>query len=205
MVVFFQVSTLYVLNLICHAQIFSVTFRSATLCAQNPIPSPGSPRNYDGRAFFELSPTRKGLISVIYQGTMSLNNDTLPKLKSKWEGELGMILAADWWTLALARVNSPSSCARLSLIQLKVFHRAHLSKSKLHEIYPDSDPQCDRCHTARADLSHMFWFCPKLTTFWSLIFDLFAKLLKRSIKPCPCLAILEHLQSPSLVPPMRLT
>ena len=61
---------------------------------------PGLPQELQWESLFEPSPTRKGLISVIYQGTMSLNNDTLPKLKSKWEGELGMVLAADWWTLA---------------------------------------------------------------------------------------------------------
>lgn len=98
---------------------------------------PSLPQELQWESLFELSPTQKGLISVIYQRIMSLNNETLPKLKSKWEGELGMVLAADWWTLALARVNSTSSCARLSLIQLKVVHRAHFSKSKLHEIYPD--------------------------------------------------------------------
>lgn len=151
------------------------------------IPRP--PQESLWERLLKLSPAQRGLISEIYQNTMSLNRDTVSKSKTRWEGELGMDLAEDWWEMALDRVNSSSSCARLCLIQLKILHRAHLSKSKLHEIYPDSDPNCDRCGSPQVDLSHMFWSCPKLGTYWSSIFNVFSTLLNNSLQPCPLLAI----------------
>lgn len=66
---------------------------------------------------------------------MSLDDHNLANIQIKWEDELGKELG-DNWDCALTRVNSSSSCARLSLIQFKVLHRVHYSKAKLAEIYP---------------------------------------------------------------------
>lgn len=56
-----------------------------------------------------------------------------------------MDLADELWKDVLIGANSSSSCAWLSLIQLKVIHRVHLSKASLCEIYPESDPESDPC------------------------------------------------------------
>lgn len=53
---------------------------------------------------------------------------------------MGEKLEEEVWDSALQRINDSSLCARLNLIQFKVVHRAHLSKSRLAMIYslPDA-------------------------------------------------------------------
>ncbi|KAF3840339.1 hypothetical protein F7725_019056, partial [Dissostichus mawsoni] len=87
-------------------------------------------------------------------------------------------------------VNSSSSCARLSLIQFKVLHRLHYSKAKLSRIYPDRlDDRCDRCSQAPCDLTHMFWLCPKLSSFWQSFFECISEIVGLKISPSPHVAI----------------
>ena len=87
------------------------------------------------------------------------------------------------------RVSSSSSCSRLSLIQFKVFHRMHYSRTKLAKIYPDITDNCNRCSQSPGNLSHMFWSCPKLATFWKFFFDVMSEVLDTTILPCPQIAI----------------
>lgn len=133
--------------------------------------------------------TQKGLISSLYAQLMSLENQDLSKIKSGWENELGMELTDYGWGGALERVNSSSSCARLGLIQFKVLHRVHLSKSRLAEIYPGTDGSCERCSFSPANLTHTFWSCPQLKHYWSSVFKTLSEVLGIDIQPCPLIAI----------------
>ena len=66
-------------------------------------------------------------------------------------------------------------CARHGVLQCKVIHRVHWSKSKLASIYPDIDPNCNKSsYQQPANLSHMFWSCPTLAPFWTSVFDSFS-------------------------------
>ena len=40
----------------------------------------------------------------------------------------------------------------------------------------------------QADLSHMFWSCPNLGTYWCSVFDIFSTLSNNGLQPCPLLA-----------------
>lgn len=83
-----------------------------------------------------------------------------------------------------------SSCARLSLIQFKVFHRLHYSKDKLSKLYPDKfDENCSRCSQAPCNLTHMKWACPKLSEFWRLFFKTISDILGITLTPTPHIAI----------------
>ena len=89
-------------------------------------------------------------------------------------------------------VNSSSICARLGVLQCKVVHRVHWSKSKLAHIYPDIDPKCDKCRQRPANLSHMFWSCPTHAPFWTCVFDSLSGITSANIHPhhySPCLKI----------------
>ena len=48
---------------------------------------------------------------------------------------------------------------------------------------------CDRCGTAEGSLSHLFWQCPIITTFWGDIFNWFSRQMEIVIQPDCCLAI----------------
>ena len=130
-----------------------------------------------------------GSIAVLYDLIISAGTSPLTGAVGKWERELGLDLTDEWWEIAFKRVNSTSSCARLTLIQFKVLHRIHFTKAKLSKLFPGSSDICDRCSSSIADHTHMFYSCSKLAAFWSVFFDTVSKALNISLSPSPHIAI----------------
>lgn len=77
----------------------------------------------------------------------------------------------------------------MNIIQFKILHRVHYSKVRLAKIYPNIDANCDRCRNAPADLTHMFWSCPALSSFWSIIFKTLSEALHIDLQPNATMAI----------------
>lgn len=137
----------------------------------------------------ETLPNQRGIISQMYNHLMSLDTHTLLKTKLAWEAELGSELTDEFWDAAVDRIHSSTSCARLGLIQFKVLHRIHFSKARLAEIYPNVDNRCDRCNNTPADLSHMFYFCPKLNNFWTSVFKTMSDILGKDLQPSTLISL----------------
>ena len=78
-------------------------------------------------------------------------------LKKAWEEELGLQIDDMVWQEGLSRIQYCSINTRHHLIQFKVMHRLHYSKTKLHRIYPTVSPLCDRCKAADRSLTHLFY------------------------------------------------
>ena len=131
----------------------------------------------------------KGHISFLYNLLLTATPPALLNIKVRWETELGTTLSDRFWDAALKNINSSSSCARLCLIQFKVLHRMHYSKAKLSRIYPDLTDICDRCSQAPADLTHMFWSCPRLVEYWQSFFNVISEILGVKLDPSPSIAI----------------
>ena len=131
----------------------------------------------------------KRLISRIYDCIASLKTITIAKIRADWADELGEDMEDDMWNCALQRVNDSTSCAKLNIIQFKVLHRTHFSKARLAKIYPNSDASCNRCHHTPANLTHMFWSCPALVTYWSMIFKTISEALNTDFQPNAAVAI----------------
>lgn len=99
------------------------------------------------------------------------------------------------WGEGLSRIRSCSVNVRHQLIQFKVLHRLHYSKTKLHRIYPSISPLCDRCKSAEGSLAHLFWTCPSLYNFWSEIFKWFSDIYNCEFKPDPNIALFGYSRS----------
>ena len=138
---------------------------------------------------FDLHPTRKGLISIIYNKLTGIRHVPLDKIKSAWEQDLNLVLSEDVWETILRLINTTSFCARHCLLQFKVVHRAHISKSKLARFYPEVSPCCDKCKTSEASLIHMFWTCPSLEQFWREVFQTLSQILNIMLEPNPLVAL----------------
>lgn len=122
------------------------------------------------------------------------------KIRDAWKEDLGVELSESMWSRCLAKIDSCSINSRHQLIQFKIVHRLHYSKAKLHKIYPSVSPLCDRCNVSVGTLSHAFWSCPSLTSFWSKIFDYYSKAYKKPLQPEPGLVIFGCSRVMSTIP-----
>lgn len=110
--------------------------------------------------------------------------------KVAWEGDLNMTITDEpYLDHAQVMVHSSSICARHGLIQCKILHKVHYTNAKLSKIYPNVRDACNRCNQSPANHTHMFWSCPKLTTFWMNFFDTMSRAYGHSIPPNPLSAI----------------
>lgn len=75
------------------------------------------------------------------------------------------------------------------LLQCKVVHKIHYTDLTLSRIYPNVTNLCNRCKKCPGNHSHMFWFCPRLTTFWSEISKTLWTAYNTIVSPDPLLAL----------------
>ncbi len=91
---------------------------------------------------FDLSVSDWGLISTVYSLIQRVASPSLDFLKKQWEEDFGSVVPETVWQSAV----EPSICVRHGLLQFKIIHRLHFSRSKLARIFPEIDPTCSRCH-----------------------------------------------------------
>lgn len=168
---------------------------------RNKFPGfPSIPPNTLIDTVLNINPVLKGSISKLYNILFECKPTGSDKLRVMWSEDLNMEISPEIWQSALRRVYSSSICARHRVIQCKVVHRAHWSKSKLARIYPGTDPNCNRCHTGPAGLSHMFWTCPALFEFWKSVFLSFSAITSVTILPSPLAGLFGVLPSDQKLP-----
>lgn len=139
---------------------------------------PASHLFYDN---LQRSPSSKHLITRFVEGfTTSVSTE---HLRLAWAHDLNSEVPHELWERAMARIHSCSINSRYRLIQYKVIHRLHYSKTKLNKMFPTVSAMCDKCSSAEGTLAHLFWFCPSLFSFWSAIFKWFSKCYFKDIKP----------------------
>lgn len=135
------------------------------------------------------NPADKGTITSLLGLISKLDNSSISGILNAWEQDLQMTIVMRDWARILKTIHSSSMCARHSLLQFKVVHRAHLSKSKLAKMYPQINSTCDRCKTEEATLIHMFWLCPNLEGFWKAIFEALSIIFTVRINPDPLVSL----------------
>lgn len=150
---------------------------------------PNKPLNNIIDDMFSFSPTKKKAISTLLGKISNSNSSSIYTIKKAWEQDLQINISEEDWARVLRTIHSSSMCARHSLIQFKVVHRAHLPKSKLAKIYTHIDPMCDRCKSAEATLIHMFWLCPQIQQYWEDICEALSDMLGVTITLNPLLML----------------
>jgi len=150
---------------------------------------PNRPPEAEMDQFLSLNLQQKRLISVIYNKIALLSQASTISSKSAWEKDLGVDITEVQWRGILKLIHSSSICARHGLLQWKVLHKAHFTNAKLTKIYPNHSDTCNRCKQSPADHAHMFWTCPKLTNFWSDIFQTLKQALNTNLEPNPLTAL----------------
>lgn len=150
---------------------------------------PNHPPESELDKILSLSTSRRGLTSTLYNLVHSSCPDPTISLKQTWEQDLGLTISDADWGVILNLTHDTSICARHGLLQCKILHRVHFTNARLAKIYPGRSDACSRCGNSPADHVHMFWSCPKLSAFWSSIFDTLSTALKSKIEPHPLTAL----------------
>ena len=133
-----------------------------------------------------IEPYTKGAVSYFYNILQKLNSPSTNSFREEWQRELGNVLWEEMWKICFENIHSSSINARHALIQFKVVHRLHFSPSK---IFNDASFLCMKCSEEQGSLSHQFLQCPRLQTFWSHLFDFFAKAFDTNFPPAPLTAL----------------
>ena len=149
---------------------------------------PNKPMKSHVDSLLELDLNSRGLISQTYKLINDINPHSLENVRMAWDSDLGVAITNDQWDSILDLIYTSSTSAKHNLIQLKVVHRAHYTNARLAKMYPGSDPLCPRCGGQPADLLHMFWLCPKLSTFWIGIFGAYGEMFTTQFDPDPTCA-----------------
>lgn len=95
------------------------------------IPSfPQAPDVNIADALLNLQPSRRGLISIIYNKLQGIRQAPFDNIKIAWEQDLNLSFSEEMWDTIFKLINSTSLCAHHCLLQFKVVHRTHISKTK---------------------------------------------------------------------------
>ena len=148
-----------------------------------------------------FDPTGKKALSRLMHIFSVFTPASLDRIKNEWEQDLQLTIDDDLWEAILQKVHTSSMCARHSLIQFKVVHRAHLSKTRLASIYPQISPICDKCGLSDATLVHMYWFCPALEGYWRGIFEALSTIFENRVDPNPIIALFGLVPDGIILPP----
>lgn len=138
----------------------------------------------------KVEPGKKGAVSYFYQAIEDYVDVNTTVCKQNWETELGEEISEETWEECLGSVHKCSINSRHNLIQFKTLHRLYYSKDKLHKIFPDVSPLCNRCNETDGSLTHSLWSCRKLFTYWKSIFECFSKAFEKTWEPNPLAAVL---------------
>ena len=129
-------------------------------------------------------------IQSLYALLSDINPPSTAGIKSSWEDELGQNISDQVWGASLRYIHTCSINSRHCLIQFKILHRLHYSKTRLHKLFSDSSPLCDKCYITEATLLHSYALCPRLRSFWAGVFTTCTAVLKFRIDPDPVLTVL---------------
>ena len=138
----------------------------------------------------KVEPGSRGAVSILYQTLMRQEVVSTEKQQAELEAEIGVPVTEEVWETCLENIHRCSGNARLNLIQFKVIHRLHYSKVKVNKMYPSVSELCNKCNSQPGTLTHQFWSCPNLHSYWSSIFDFYSKAFNTSWDPDPLVAIL---------------
>ncbi len=129
------------------------------------------------------------LISLLYNSLLPMNLPSTESLKLQWEQELGEEICSEFWTDALENIHTCSVNSRHCLIQFKIIHRLHYTKTKLHRLFPDVSPFCDKCQTDVATPLHSYILCSQFISFWTEVFKTLSGILHSVLELKPLLVI----------------
>ena len=119
-------------------------------------------------------------------------------VKQKWESDLGCTYDDIDWHNMLDCSQTVLISTKHRQMQFNIFNRTYYTPHRLHKIYNNDSPNCQRCKVSDGDLLHMLWTCPCLEEFWKYIVTTTSEIVGSEIIPDPRIWILGDIQGLSL-------
>ncbi len=89
--------------------------------------------------------------------------------RNVWEKDFGSIPDNKEWEKALKHMGSIFICNKTRETKYKIVQRLHCTPYILNKIDLQRSSICSKCKSSVGTHSHMFWFCPLISRFWSQV------------------------------------
>ena len=125
-----------------------------------------------------LNLTKKGCNT--YNRIISKKNNlerALSVTETKWNQELNCILSPDFWNKTYCLASSIKNDNRMKWLQYQINRNCLFTNYRVHKFKPHISPDCDYCSNAQNIVSHpelvshLFYDCIFVQTFWQQIRD----------------------------------
>lgn len=122
----------------------------------------------------------------------------------KWDKTLGRELPLLTWQIFQTQAHQSSICTNYKENAYKILIFWYHTHDLLHTIYPLVSDRCWRCTVHNGTLSHIFWECSLINSFWTQVSSLLASLLGKSVPLDPLTYLFETSTKRSTKPISRL-
>uniref|UniRef100_A0A803TUI3 Reverse transcriptase domain-containing protein n=1 Tax=Anolis carolinensis TaxID=28377 RepID=A0A803TUI3_ANOCA len=133
----------------------------------------------------KLLSSNKKEISKSYNILLSWSTEevTVKQCMTSWARNIGRPINFSEWELVWKKKINYTYAWNLKENWLKIFHRWHMTPKKLHAMYKNYPNSCWKCKSQEGSFYHLWWSCPKIQKFWTIIHDKIQKILKFLMKP----------------------
>ena len=107
--------------------------------------------------------------TVVYKKLVSLKSYAPEKSQLKWNTVVSQEGCTADWKAAYILASRGTKSTTLINFQYRFLHRILPTNLFLTKIGIKQDPQCSFCSNAPENLSHLFWYCPKVNMFWKVL------------------------------------
>lgn len=81
-------------------------------------------------------------------------------------------------------------CTKTQESNYKILTRWYYTPQLLHKCFPNTSDRCWRCQEGRGTLLHIFWACPLLKQFWTIVRTFTQKFTDHQIPDDPAFFLL---------------
>ncbi len=133
----------------------------------------------------------RGLVSNLY--TFLLESSCTPlAVHQAWARDLSLPSDEICWSTVWDNLDGTSKNLSHKLIHFKLIHRMYLTPRGRHLMKLTPSLICDLCPLGHVgSFLHMFWDCPNVKSFWTVVSSMLSVILGVTIPCCPRLLLLN--------------
>lgn len=135
--------------------------------------------------------TQKGIFHL-YRLLLTQVAKSKSSSMSYWERTLHFSIPLCWWHITLQLPPKLSKCISHWESFHKIIHKWYYTPTKLASIFPDQSPHCWRLCGQSGSLYHIWWYCPKISSYWSKIANFISSVSSHTLSLTPQMVLLGN-------------